>query len=65
MAEQIFSREQYDALKQSQRRLGQALELIEKLEACDEDCAGYRGVYELMQRKLAAYEANFMGMPPP
>ena len=60
----VYSREQYDRILQAERIINDLLPVIDKLEACGEDCNNYRFASKQFFDKLALIKANFFSPPP-
>lgn len=60
MAQQaILTTEEKNALKEAQRILGRAVDLIARKMRCGENCDHYRQQVEELQAKLEAYITHF------
>lgn len=60
----IFSRQQYDRLKETQRLLHDMLPEFDKAEKCGVVCSELRGIAEHLTERLSAIEQYYMTPPP-
>lgn len=58
------TRDQYDKLKQDQRKLVDIQETIRRAEACGVDCSGQKGMSEHLRATLENLEKQFFNPPP-
>lgn len=61
---QIYTRADYDKLKDLQRKLHDLLPICDDAEACGVETAAWRGLIEETQRTLTEIESRFMSPIP-
>lgn len=61
---QIFTRDDYDALKKMQRALHDYLRLCDAADRCGQDTSGYRGIRDAQMKALEDFEREFFTPPP-